>query len=302
MITNIQYLGNLRQWGRFFILFFFVGCAQSSPLEAPKKAVSPLVVTYFQKGIRYQYRIDLLKMALEKALGSPHAFILKPLKGDITQARGMSLLQYGFDSVAYLPTSKEREAHFLAVKIPLMYGMLGFRVFLIHASEQASFAQIDTLQALKNTKTAGFGSQWADMGVLTSNYFKVMGVANYDSLFEMLNAGRFDYFPRGINEAWKERQERYKAFPNLVVEKNLALYYPLPIYFFVNKDNTYLASLIEKGLKAAEKDGSLRKLFLKYHLDIIHQAKLKTRHIFRIVNPNLPKDVPKIDTLWWQNL
>ena len=70
---------------------------------------------------------------------------------------------------------------------------------------------------------------------------------------------RFDYFPRGLYEVWGE--QKVNADKNLVIEDSLMLYYPAPIYFFVNKKNVALANRIERGLRIAMQDGSFDKLF-----------------------------------------
>ncbi|MCP4350231.1 MAG: amino acid ABC transporter substrate-binding protein, partial [Desulfobacterales bacterium] len=92
-------------------------------------------------------------------------------------------------------------------------------------------------------------------------------------------------FPRGINEAWKEISEMGSKYPNLTVEPSIAIYYPYPVYFFVNKQNLKLADRIERGLKILMKDGSFEKLFLKYHDAVIGQADLKNRKMFELENP-----------------
>jgi hypothetical protein len=127
----------------------------------------------------------------------------------------------------------------------------------------------------------------------------VTGVARYENLFKMLMKKRFGFFPRGINEAWNELNSKGKTYPDLAVEKYLALYYPFPIYFFVNKNKPELAQKIEHGLEIALEDGSFKKLFFEYHDTIIKQANLNDRIVFRLTNPILPKGSPEIDTSWW---
>ncbi|MDM8517311.1 hypothetical protein QUF76_14005, partial [Desulfobacterales bacterium HSG16] len=66
-----------------------------------------------------------------------------------------------------------------------------------------------------------------------------------------------------------------------------------------NKKNLKLADRIERGLKIALKDGTFKKLFLKYHDPVIKQAKLNGRNLFIIKNPTLPAGTPDPDTSWW---
>lgn len=255
-----------------------------------------LKVKYFQKDRRYQYRIALLKLALDNAMVKNETYILEPFAGDITQERGLAYLEEGKRvNIAFLPLNKEREKRFLSIKIPILRGLLGYRVLLVKDDGLVRFSQINSLEELKSNYKAGFGSQWADMKILKINKIPVIGSVKYENLFKMLNAHRFDYFPRGINEAWKEKETHL----GLDVDPYIALYYPYPVYFFVNKKDTNLALKIEKGLNIAYKNGTFKKLFLKYHKKTIEKANLKNRKLFKLKNPTLPSNTPKIDTSWW---
>ena len=200
-----------------------------------------ITLKYFQKDLRYEYRIQLLELALEKTEDLENKYILSPTQEILTQDRGLQELENGEIDVVFLPTSPEREEKFLPIKIPILRGILGYRVFLIHKDNEKSFEKIESFGELKSKFTAGFGAQWADMKILEKNDIKVIGAAKYESLFRMLEAKRFDYFPRGINEAWNEVEEKGKDYPDIMVDKNIALFYEYPVYFFVNKNNFKLA-------------------------------------------------------------
>ncbi len=258
-----------------------------------------LPIKYFQTDPRYEYRVKLLQLALVKISKTYGTFSLRAYQFPVTQSRGLLLLKRNEVDIAFLATNKKRELDFLPTKIPILRGILGYRVFLIHKHNKDDFAKIKTFEQLKKKYIAGFGSQWADYNILKANKIEVMGVAMYENLFKMLMKKRFDYFPRGINEAWNEINIKGKAYPNLAVEENLALYYPFPIYFFVNKEKAKLANKIEHGLKIALEDGSFKKLFFEYHDNVIKQANLNNRILFKLTNPTLPKGSPEIDTRWW---
>jgi len=258
-------------------------------------------IKYFQKDERYIYRIELLKLALKKSINKEDQVIFQPCKGDMTQSRGLNFLKNRPDkiNIAFLPTNKKREKNFLSIKKPILFGILGYRIFLIHKDVKQKFKNINSISPfIKGSFICGFGSQWADMKILKYNKIKVIGVAVYSLLFKMLNHKRFDYFPRGINEVWKEYDSKKDVYKNITVEKSLAFYYPYPVYFFVNKRNIELAYKIKKGLDIAEKDGSFRSLFLKYHKDIINRSKLSQRKIIILKNPEFNNDI-KINSEWW---
>ena len=257
-------------------------------------------IHYFQTDQRYHYRIKLLELALIKTQNNWGDFELIADERRLTQNRGSLLLEKndGID-IASFPTTHDREKRFIPIRMPILQGMLGCRVLLINKNMQKNFLKIHSLTGLKKHFTAGFGSQWADMKILESNHLPVTGVVEYERLFLMLNKNRFDYFPRGINEAWLEIDKYKDKFVNLSVESSIALYYPIYVYFFVPKNKKMLAARIKQGLKIALGDGSFEALFQKHHKDIIRKAALDDRKIFILSNSFQPpiEQSPKI--LWW---
>lgn len=213
----------MRKWWLSWILFWVL---------VPIVHAESNSVRYFQTDERYAFRIALLQQVLDRSGSQCGHFSLQPLSEKVTQSRGQQLLEdnAGVD-IAFLPTSISRERTLRAIKIPILSGILGYRVFLIRASDQTKFASVSSLEDLQKNYRGGFGSQWADMTILTHNGLNMYGVANYESLFSMLSVGRFDFFPRGINEAWQELALKKDTYPNLAVEQNIALYYPYPVYF-----------------------------------------------------------------------
>ena len=272
------------------ILIFFSTNALSESLK----------LKYFQTDLRYSYRIDLLKLAMEKTAKSDGQYSLEPVGNKMTQSRGILFLEKGEKvNIGFFPSNKERESKLFSVKIPILRGLLGYRVFLIRKESLANFSKIESLEQLKTKYSAGFGDQWADFKILQINNIPVVGTSKYESLFYMLSAKRFDYFPRGINEAWNEISDKKEKYPDLAVDPYTALYYPYPVYFFVNKNNLKLADRIERGLKTALEDGTFKELFLKYHNKIIQQADINNRKLFILKNPTLAEDTPEPDTSWW---
>ena len=254
-------------------------------------------IRYFQADSRYAYRTQLLQLILQKTQAEG-SYRLNPIYTDVTPDRGLLLLQSGRIDVVSLPATPERERLYRAVPVDIMRGMLGYRVLLIRKERQAEFAAISSLDGLRKMRL-GFGSQWADFPILEHNGLTVVGNPQYASLFGMLDKGRFDAFPRGLNEAWHELEEQAAAWPELVVESSLLLYYPYPVYFFVQRDDMALASRLQRGLERAMADGSMRSLFLHYHADLLKKAGLEQRRLITLENPLLPADFLAPDTSWW---
>jgi ABC-type amino acid transport substrate-binding protein len=253
---------------------------------------------YFPSGSIYEYRWKLLELALAHAPEGAAPTAIVPFAEDVTQSRGVQLLQSGAIDVIALGTNADREAQMLPIKIDILRGMVGFRIFVIRAADQARIAKM-TAQELSKQLTFGLNSQWADLAVMRVNGFNVETSTNYEDLFGMLAAKRFDAFPRGLNEAALELEQRKSNYPQLAVEQTKALFFPFPIYFWVNKDNKALAKRIERGLTQALADGSFRKLFETYHAKEIATLAKEKRTVVRLSNPILPPNNPEPDTRWW---
>ena len=155
----------------------------------------------------------------------------------------------------------------------------------------ATFADVKKL-------TIGQGIGWGDVSVYQAAGMKVT-TAPYEDLFRMVTNDRFDLFPRGVSEAFRERDARRDQVPNLAVEQAILLYYPWPYYFFCNRKDTALAARIERGLKRMRADGSFNRIFWKYNRAAIEQARMSERRVIQIPNPLLPKDTPLGDTGMW---
>jgi len=243
---------------------------------------------------------ELLQMALKKTEHSDGPFELRPAKKHMKESRYRAQLKKGRDvDIIWSTVTKELEKELLPIRIPIRRGILGYRVFLIRKQDKDRFATIHTVADLKKLRV-GQGQDWNDVHVFRHNKFKLVTGSSYEGLFEMLVKGRFDYFSRGINEAWPEYETRKNKLPDLYVEQNILLYYPWPKYFFVSPRNIRLADRIKRGLNIMIKEGSFAKLFYKYNQPIIDRSNLKNRRLFKINNPLLPATAPlERKELWY---
>jgi len=265
---------------------------------SPPVVASETTVRYFPVGPIYEYRWKLLELALSHTQNVNESFRLVPYAEDVTQNRGIQLLQSGSIDVIALGTNAEREAQMQPIKIDILRGIVGFRLFIIRAADQVRIARMDE-HTLRKQLIFGLNSQWADLPVMRANGFTVETSTSYENLFGMLVAGRFDAFPRGLNEATRELEERKQSYPQLAVEQSKALFFPFPIYFWVSKENTALAQRIERGLKQSLADGSFRKLFESYYASEIAMLANTKRQVIRLDNPILPTGTAEPDTRWW---
>ncbi len=244
--------------------------------------------------------IEILQVALEKTVPEYGSYKLSPYSKVAEESRAIELLRTNDGlSVIWNATSKEKENKLRPIRIPLRKGILGYRIALINRSDQSLIDEVDTLKELRKLDF-GQGIGWGDVKLYESNNIKVQ-VAPYESLFKMLDAGRFQLFPRGISEAYKEFDERINSKPNISVEENLLIVYPWPYYFFVNKTNDELATRLEAGLRMMLADGSFDEIFIHYNQKSMQRGNLQNRRIIRLNNPDLPTQTPLSDASLWFN-
>ena len=262
-------------------------------------AAKPTVLKYFQIGEKTAYQVALLDLAMRRTAAAEGPYRVSPVERKLTMGRGLHYLEKGeIVNVAFLAANREREEKFVSVKVPIMQGIFGYRLFIIRKDNQDAFVAVNSLQALTARHKAGFGQSWADMKILKLNGIPVVGVAKTSNIFNMLSGGRFDYFPRGISEPWIELRKRADTHPDLTVEQTKAFYYPYPVYFYLSKSHAGLAGRIGRGLDLARRGGSFKALFLKHLAKTIKRARIGSRTVFRLKNV-LPDGVTAPDTSWW---
>lgn len=244
------------------------------------------------------YIAELLDLMLEQ---SPKHYELVFTKGRTQQERAIYEMTKanGTVDLMWTMTTDEREKQLIPIRIPIDKGLIGWRVALITAKTKAGFSTIRTVDDLR-AYSAGQGQNWPDVGILRANQLTVVTANMYDPLFSMLEAGRFDYFPRSIFELWSDLDAHKENM--LEVDQNLVLQYPSACYFFVSPRRPELAKNLSLALEKIIANGSFEKLFRKHNQTSIDRAKLKQRTIIRLKNPLLDiKSMPLHRTeLWFQ--
>ena len=243
---------------------------------------------------RSHYPIALLHLALEKSGGH---YEPKPSKRDQAQWRTLRQLESGkLMDVVWTMTSLEREQNLLPIRIPIDRGLLGWRLLLIKQQDAGKFADVSAPEQLQPLRAVQ-GHDWPDFDILQYNQFKVIPSTHYRGMFNMLQLGRVDYFPRGLTEIQSELASRDEF--QLMIAPGLVIYYPAPLYFFVHPTQTQLAQDIERGLRIAMRDGSMKQLFMQHFADDIAQAQLQQRKVIRLQNPYLTDMPPLNDSSLW---
>lgn len=253
---------------------------------------------------RYEYDWAVLRMALQKTEARYGRFELRQSTQAMSPQRVTQelLTPGGRINVFARATSPELERQFLPVRLPIDKGLLGYRIFLVRSEDLPRFAAVSTLADLRELR-AGQGKDWIDVPLLRGAGFTVVEGTSYSGLFAMLNAGRFDWFSRGIDEAQRELSERRPVFPQMAVEPTLLLQYPLPLYFFLRRDaeGRVLARRITEGMEMMIKDGSLNALFQQYKGESIKAGGLARRRVLHLKNPHLTPETPLSRSELWLN-
>ena len=265
------------------------------------------------------YAQDIIKIVSGKSIDDkrneyPHKILFaalnttKDLYGDykveytkaVTRKRALILLKEGeFINVHSAPTQRIWEEDSIVIPIPIRKGILSYRLFLVKEKDLDKFSKISSVDEVKKFK-AGLGTQWSITKLMNKLNFPIVTGMDYEGLFKMLSLGRFDYFPRGINEIFNEFEARHELYPQMRVENTKALYLPIPTYFFVSPKNKQLAQRIEIGLKRILKSGRFDELFLQFHGQSIKRANLSKRDIFKVDNPLLSDVTPfQIKEYWY---
>ena len=235
----------------------------------------------------HAYYSALLKLALSKTEDPIKPTYLVESSGNLVQERVLRQLnQEGGVDVFWTVTSKLREQQAIPVRVPLLNGIMGYRVSLIRQNTLHEFNNVRSAPDLKRF-VAGQGHDWPDFQILEHNGFTALGTSNYDIIIELLKAGRIDYFPRAAHEAVVEAKSLND--PDIIIEPSVLLYYPSYMFFFVSQSKPELAQRIERGLNIARQDGSFAALFEKYisFKDIEKALKLSERTVLKLNNPHL---------------
>jgi hypothetical protein len=227
------------------------------------------------------YIHELLLLALEN---SGTQYRLVPTEGKMQQARSIYEMTtpHGNVDLIWSMGTDERETQMIAIKIPIDKGLIGWRIPLVKEENAKLFANVKNLQDLK-AYTAGQEHDWPDTPILRENGVRVITSTSYEPLFNMLQGGRFDYFPRSMFEIWNE----FAAHPKhrLHIDPYIILHYPAAYYFFVTTRRPKLANDLRLGLELAIKDGSFERLFQKHNQISISKADIKHRTVIEMRNP-----------------
>ena len=231
------------------------------------------------------YVVELLQLALARSGGD---YRLEPSAQPMPQSRAQLRLEQDDPGlqVMWAQSRDDLEETLLPIRIPIYRGLIGWRIPLVSAAHKDLLASVRTLDDLRR---------------LRANGLEVKTSQNYESLFRMLDAGRFEVFPREVVVIDGELEDASRAGLHLAIDQHLALHYPAAFYFFVSRQRPELAEAIRQGLEKAIADGSFERLFERHFKTRLEKLALRQRRIIELKNPYLPGKTPfQREALWYR--
>lgn len=249
----------------------------------------PLIITHklpeLSSNERVLHEVEILKLALDKTTKEFGPYELRGIP-PMNRARTLVMLSHDAYPNLVLQMSYEDELaeqeKLIYIPFPLDRGALSYRICFMRDELKSLTKNITKSNQLKPYHF-GVGIGWSDTKILRHSNLAVVESSSVVSLFRMTKAGRVDFFCRGPMEYHFETQ--HPSSLGLSSDAYLALYYPLPKFFFAHRNSQAALNRIQKGLDIAFKDGSFDELWRNRHLEALEQARLKERNIIKMENP-----------------
>ncbi len=169
---------------------------------------------------------------------------------------------------------------------PLDLGLCGYRLMLVRRDQLDRLRAVSRHDELRRL-TFGQGPDWVDSSILRTAGLQVHE-AEFLSLFRMLEAGRFDAFPLGADEAEMLLDKfRYLA-PSAVLLEDWCLHYRFARVFAVRNDEPLLADALQDGLSRIFADGQARDILVRDAQigPLIDGRRRLPAQIFQLDNPH----------------
>ncbi|MFL0805615.1 MAG: diguanylate cyclase [Agarilytica sp.] len=290
---------------RYRFLALLVGIAGFYSPSSTAETNSTVSITYPSASTSQdQLIIDILQLAVSKS-GKSHLYQLSaiPDTGPVEQELKSKInqIQKGNLSVMWAGAQESYESVIQPIKIPILKGLLGHRIFIIREDKQVLFNSLSSLEELKRL-SLGQARFKHDTKILKQAKMTVVDPVKHNNLFNMLEGGRFDYFPRAVHEPWEEIQ-KHSHLP-LTVENKILLVYPYAMYFYVSQENTELKNMLTQGFRNAIEDGSFDQLFFSNELikTTFEKSHFRSRKVFHIPNPDFSASAYQQSSEMWLNI
>ena len=251
-----------------------------------------------------QYAIDLMKFLIEV---SGEKVNLIPIKDTGSQTRRQLLMQKGVYDVDWFGGTTEIETRVVPIRFPILRGLLGHRVFITN-KETSAMLNVDMPFDELNKMSVIQGQGWGDVLILKNGGFtNVRTIADFNSLFKMIEVNRSSLFPRSIIEPYNELSERCSLNENdectdrnLLVDDKLLLIYKLPMFIFVSPKRQDLIKIFNYAFESHYEEF----LVFFYNHPLIKDAlkKLNNRSVYQLNGVNtLSNETLNLPDKYWMD-
>lgn len=295
-ITSANPVSRLLQW----TLLLAICCAGANMVFAADnndtETVSAITVKFWngnKTASRQEYERDILDAVLKATEQKQGAYKIEESRTDYPRAEDEASVfrTKGFDIFGTVAgNQKLANEQKILIPSPLMKGILGYRILIIRKADAKKFATIKTAAELKKLRM-GIPDTWADAGLFRHNGYPVEEKGSFDDLFQRLENNEFDYVTFGANEVAGVFAGRAAKSGQLIIEPSLLVYYPFPLVFYVNPQQSALAERVAAGLTAINTNGGLDKIFNRYYGDLLGPLQLTKRTRITLENPILPNEM-----------
>lgn len=252
------------------------GAAQAQPRAETLRFIPPPAHDRFGR-----YVVALLERAAEEAGGGlrlqavpASRMTQRRIELEVANPAGGVDLMWGTSSAA-------RQRELRRINVRLDQGLIGWRVLVVRADDLARWPADLDLAELR-ARRAGQGLHWPDVAILRDNGFRVDTAADTPTLYEMLQRGHIDHFPRSAMEVLDELATL--APRGVAIVPELALRYEAGNYVFIGGHHPEAARELEAALLRLEARGELRRRFNAAFDAQLRELRLPGRRVIELRN------------------
>ena len=183
---------------------------------------------------------------LTQIVGDKYVIASRPHQ---TQNRSIGLLATkAYYDVIWTAESSERDETMLRIDFPIFRGALGIRGSIIRKDYEPYFNAITSIDEFKKVRLCQ-GHNWPDADILEYSGLLVYRAVHFESMLEMVSRERCDAIALSIFEGYGEMEAFEEKYSELTFSTSVLLIYPQSYYFYVKKENSALALLLEERLR-----------------------------------------------------
>lgn len=263
-------------------LLLLILSATSVRLSACERYVTYPVDVRLTEG--NQLVLSLLELSLSKL---DKKICLRPEVMTNSLSRKVAEVSKGHVGLVWAGLGPVVEKELRPIRIPVLRGLPGYRLFIIRAGDEKKFQGIKSIDDLRDLSVGATGDL-PDRTILEHAGLDVQPIARNVRLWPMLRKKRFDYILWGCHHIFSAMD--YFG-DGLVVEPNLLMFSPMVSHIYVRAEDQELHELIKTGMMRAIEDGSYDRMLFGSELiqRTFSMVQIENRQIIYTDNPLIDK-------------